>query len=87
MSKVDNVNTTSIAEAIRLGCHTMQNVFNADDNDVPFFRSSVYPEARLEFHSQHSEAHVPGRHLNALLNAINVVDVALGHGADRWQMQ
>lgn len=81
MSKVDNVNTTSIAEAIRLGCHTMQNVFNADDNDVPFFRSSVYPEARLEFHSQHSEAHVPGRHLNALLNAINVVDVDLSKSA------
>ena len=49
MTKLQDVNTTDIAGAIRLGCQTMGNVFNADDNDVPFFQSVVYPEARLSF--------------------------------------
>ena len=69
MAKLNNVNTTDIREAIRLGCRTMCSVFNADDNDIPFFSSSVRPTAGLGFSSAHSEAHVPGRHLNALLNA------------------
>jgi hypothetical protein len=77
LGKLQNVNTTDIADAIRLGCRTMCSVFNADDNDVPFFGSSVLPEACLAFSSAHSEAHVPGRHLNALLNAEDAVGVAL----------
>ena len=47
----------------------MSNVFNADDNDIPFFRSEVLPNPRLSFSNIHSESHVPGRHLNALLEA------------------
>ena len=69
MPRVKNVNTTDIGDAIRLGCRTMQRVFNADDDQMPFFGSTVRPEAALSFSSWHSEAHVPGRHLNALLNA------------------
>lgn len=57
-----------------MGCQTMQNVFNADDNHVPFFSSILRPEVRMGFHIAHSEAHVPGRHLNALLEA----EAALG---------
>lgn len=72
--KVANVNTTSIREAITLGCHTMSSVFNADDHDIPFFGSLVRPTAGFGFHPIHSEAHIPGRHLNALLNA----EAALG---------
>ena len=64
-----DVNTTDIKDAIRLGCQTMQSVFNADDNDIPFFASAVRPEALLAFSGAHSESHIPGRHLNALLNA------------------
>jgi len=64
-----DVNTTDIEGAIRLGCRTMCSVFNADDDDVPFFSSQVWPEARLSFSSTHNESHVPGRHLNALLSA------------------
>jgi len=77
MSLLENVNTTNIKEAIQLGCKTMQNVFNADDNQVPFFGSTVWPEASLSFSAHHSESHVPGRHLNALLNAEEVVGVVL----------
>ena len=64
-----DVNTTDIGDAIRLGCRTMCSVFNADDDDIPFFGSQVWPEARLSFSSTHNESHVPGRHLNALLSA------------------
>jgi len=81
VSKVANINTTSIAEAIRLGCRTMQNVFNADDDDRPFFKSVVFPDAFLDFHPGHGECHVPGRHLNALLNAEDVIDFEPDEGA------
>ncbi len=47
----------------------MSSVFDRDDHDVPFFASEVWPKAELSFFKFHSEAHVPGRHLNALLNA------------------
>ncbi|MDE2888167.1 MAG: hypothetical protein OXR72_08110 [Gemmatimonadota bacterium] len=77
MSKLQNVNTTDIEDAIRLGCRTMCNVFNADDNNVPFFSSRVLPEARLCFSPMHSESHVPGRHLNALLNAEDAIRIEL----------
>ena len=35
----------------------------------PIFSSVVWPETRLASSPDHSESHVPGRHLNALLNA------------------
>ncbi|MCY3708693.1 MAG: hypothetical protein OXG26_07320 [Caldilineaceae bacterium] len=72
-----DVNTTDIASAIRLGCRTMCSVFNADDDDVPFFGSQVWPDAFLSFSTSASEAHVPGRHLNALLNAEDVLGLSL----------
>ena len=67
--RMKDVNTTDIAGAVRLACHTMGNVFNEADHDFPFFASRVTPEAGLAFNPDHSEAHVPGRHLNALLHA------------------
>lgn len=67
--RLREVNSTDIPGAIRLGCRTMENAFDADDNDVPFFDVVARPEARLAFSPQYSEAHVPGRHLNAMLNA------------------
>ena len=77
MRKLNDVNTTNIAAAIELGCRTMGQVFNADDNDIPFFRSLVYPESELSFSAAHSESHVPGRHLNALLNAEAALGISL----------
>ena len=77
MTKLKDVNTTDIRAAIDLGCRTMCSVFNADDNDVPFFGSSVLPQAGLGFCAAHSEAHVPGRHLNALLNAREAAGIKL----------
>ena len=74
---LSSVNTTDLEAAIRLGCRTMCSVFNADDDDVPFFSSRVWPEAYLSFSTSASEAHVPGRHLKALLNAEDVLDLNL----------
>ncbi len=79
--KVSNVNTTVIKSAIELGCQTMSNVFNADDNDIPFFGSEVLPNPRLSFSKVHSESHVPGRHLNALLNAEDAAGVSISEEA------
>ena len=75
--RVKNVNTTSIREAVSLGCRTMSSVFNRDDHDIPFFASEVWPDAELAFYKYHSEAHVPGRHLNALLNAEDALGIHL----------
>ena len=79
--KLSNVNTTDIKAAIELGCRTMSSVFNADDNDIPFFGSEVLPNPRLSFSNVHSESHVPGRHLNALLNAEDVAGVSISEEA------
>ena len=69
LSKLDHVNTTDIEKAIRLGCRTMQKVGNQDDHHIPYFEAIASPDAQFRFHPLLSEAHIPGRHLNALLNA------------------
>ncbi len=79
--KLHDVNTTDIRAAIELGCRTMQSVFNADDNDFPFFKSIVLPRAYLAFHDIHGESHVPGRHLNALLSAEDAAGVTVDEAA------
>lgn len=79
--RVANVDTRDIRSAILLGCGTMQNIFNADDNQIPFFTSTVRPQACLSFHTCHCESHVPGRHLNALLNAEDAAGIKLDESA------
>ena len=79
--KLSNVNSTDIKAAIELGCRTMSNVFNADDNDIPFFGSEALPNPRLSFSNIHSESHVPGRHLNALLTAEDKAGVSISEEA------
>jgi len=77
------VNSTDLYSAIELGCRTMCSVFNADDNDIPFFRSRVWPNAFLSFASWTNEAHIPGRHLNALLSAEAAAGVQVDEDAIR----
>ena len=55
----------------------MCNVFNADDGDIPFFGSEVRPNPQFAFSGAHTESHVPGRHLNALLNAEDAAGIAV----------
>jgi len=59
----------------------MQSIFNAGDDGVPFFGSTVWPYAALWFSPDLSECHVPGRHLNALLEAEAVAGVAIDPAA------
>ncbi len=59
MAKLHDVNTTDITDAMRLGCRTMSQLFNADDNDIPFFDIEALPSARMSFSWAHSEAQVP----------------------------
>ena len=72
-----NVNTYDVLSAMEMGCITMSNVFNPNDNNVPYFASEVLPNPRLGFSEKHSESHVPGRHLNALLNTEDVIDLKI----------
>lgn len=75
--RLANVNTTNLHDAVALGCRTISHVFNADDHDIAFFGSSVRPIPGFGFHPFHSESHIPGRHLNALLNAENALGIAV----------
>ena len=74
---LSNINSFNIISAIEMGCETMSNVFNPDDNDIPYFFSEVLPNPRLGFSERHSESHVPGRHLNALLTAEEVANIQI----------
>ena len=77
MAKLADVNTSDVAGAIRLGCETMGRVFNSEDEDRPYWGSRVWPEARFGFFWPNADGHVPGRHLNALLNAEDAVGVKI----------
>ena len=64
--RLADVNTTDINGAIELARNAMYGVFDPDGDDVPYFRVVVRPEPHF---GKPWESHVPGRHLNALLNA------------------
>lgn len=84
MALLDDVNSTDLVGAIRLGCRAMESVFNADDpRGVAFFDAVVRPLPRLAFSPVHSEAHVPGRHLNGLLAAEGLAGVEVDENAVR----
>ena len=78
LTHLTDVNTSDIEDAVRLGCHCMCNVFDAGDGDVPYFPVVARPDAFLGIPLIE---HVPGRHLNALLNAEDVVEVAIDEEA------
>ena len=78
MTRMTDVNTTDIIDAIRLGCRSMERMFNPADDDLPYFRVFVRPEPFL---GMCMPDHVPGRHINALLNAEDVAGVAVDEDA------
>ena len=78
MAKLSDVNTRDIRGAIELGCRTMSSVFDPEDRDIPYFRARARPDAVLGLPS---ENHVPGRHLNAMLNAEDAAGIRLDEGA------
>ena len=66
MTRLTDVNTTDITGAIKLARNAMCGIFDPNGDDVPYFRVVVRPQP---YFGQPWESHVPGRHLNALLNA------------------
>jgi hypothetical protein len=60
----------SVLKAIDAACGTMSRIF--DENGMPLFVATVWPQSVLAFNSWHAESHVPGRHLNALLLAESI---------------
>ncbi|MCY4527330.1 MAG: hypothetical protein OXB89_12075 [Anaerolineaceae bacterium] len=70
-------------DAIRSGCQTMARGFNRHDSDRPFFSAFVRPAARLGWSGHYSDAHVPGRHLNALIAAKVYLGVEIDEEAVR----
>jgi hypothetical protein len=66
MTRLTDVNTTDIFGAIELARNAMCSIFDPNCDDIPYFRVAVLPEA---YFGIPLESHVPGRHLNALLNA------------------
>ena len=84
MTQLQDVNSRDLRGAITLGCRTMERVFDADDpQGVAFFDAVAWPEPRLSFSPVHSEAHVPGRHLNGLLAAEALAGVEISEEAVR----
>ena len=78
MAKLSDVNTRDIRGAIELGCHTMSSVFDSEDRDIPYFGARGRPDPQL---GRTSESHVPGRHLNAMLNAEDAAGIRLDEDA------
>ncbi|MET0771844.1 MAG: hypothetical protein ABWZ82_02070, partial [Candidatus Limnocylindrales bacterium] len=75
--RLADVNTGDLASAVRLGCHAMGAAYDATTGDGPRFEASLAPDPVLVFHPWFSEAHVPGRHLVALLAAERSLGLAV----------
>ena len=73
MTRLSDVNTTNILDAIELASNAMCSMFDPTDG-TPYFRVAVKPDAYL---GMPLESHVPGRHLNALLNAEDVAGIKI----------
>jgi hypothetical protein len=78
MTRLRDVNSTDLVGAIRLGCRAMSRCYNADDAFIPYGGAQVRPEARL---GGSMEAHMPGRLLNALLNAEDAAGIEIDESA------
>lgn len=83
MARLSNVNSVDIRDAVRLGCGTMARAFNRHDADRPFFSAFAWPSARLGWSGHYSDAHVPGRHLNALVAARKILGIEIDEEALR----
>lgn len=79
-TRLRDVNTTNIVDAVTLGCATMSRLFDRDHDNRPYGVILLRPLARLD-HDNFSDGHIPGRHLGALLLAEKNMHVALDESA------
>ena len=78
--KLRDVNTTSIIDAVTLGCGTMSRLFDVDHDNRPYSVIQLRPAAQFII-GNFSDAQVPGRHLHALLSAERNMHVMLDESA------
>ncbi|SVC38589.1 uncharacterized protein METZ01_LOCUS291443, partial [marine metagenome] len=78
VAKLNDVNSKDILSAISMGCNAMSNCFNVDDDNIPYFRVIIKPSAFLGISL---ESHMPGRHLNALLNVEDSTNINISEEA------
>ena len=70
------VNTTDLQLAIREGRNPMEQMLDPGHDNLPYFSHIASgPDPRVGHSASYSMAHVPGRWLNALLNAEDAVGV------------
>lgn len=72
MTKLCEVNTTDIGDAIRLACRNMCSCFAPDDHDFPYWQAEVFPKTFL---AKPFEQENPGRHLPPLFMANELADI------------
>src|SRR5690606_4917158 len=69
-------NSTDLGLAIREGCNPMQQMLDNDHDNLPYFGNVMSGDDPRNFHYYNfSLGHIPGRWLNALLNAEDVLQV------------
>ena len=74
--KTVKTNTTDLEAAIREGCNPMHKVLDPDHGYLPYFGNVMSgDDPGNAHHVNYSLSHVPGRWLNALLNAEDAVGV------------
>lgn len=72
------VNSTDLQLAIREGCRPMQSLLDPSRNYAPYFGNVMSGNDPCQSHARHYTAgHVPGRWLNALLNAESALGIEM----------
>ena len=72
MTKLSDVNTTDIVDAIRLACRNMCSCFDPEDHDFPYWQVDVLPKTFLAKPFEHEN---PGRHLPPIFMADELAGV------------
>ena len=75
-TRLRDINTTNLVDAVRLGCGTMSRLFDVDHDNRPYSVIRLRPTAQFNI-GNFSDAQVPGRHLHALLSAERNMRVTL----------
>lgn len=76
------MNDTDLELAIREGCRPMQHLFDPEHDRMPYFSNVMSgDDPRNGHHASFSMSHIPGRWLNALLNAEDCVGITVDEKA------
>ena len=79
-TRLRDVNTTNIVDAVTLACGSMSRLFDGDHDNRPYSVVRLRPAAQLVI-GNFSDAQVPGRHLHALLLAEKNMHIVIDESA------